>query len=47
MVDAGVRSRLGIEWLWLDSQRPVALQSGTSIDSGGSMLSLEWRLRFF
>ena len=40
------RHRLGIELLWLDSQRPVALQSGRSLDASGTSLTLEWRWLF-
>jgi len=40
------RSRLGAELLWLDSRRPVALQSGGRLDTGGTTLTLEWRWLF-
>ncbi|AKS42582.1 hypothetical protein [Wenzhouxiangella marina] len=42
----GQRSRLGVEWSWLDANRPVALASGASPDAGGMRLMLEWRWLF-
>jgi hypothetical protein len=40
------RHRLGVELLWLDSRRPVALASGGPLDTSGRTLTLEWRWLF-
>ena len=39
----GERARLGLELLWMDSERPLAAQSGRPADTGGRMLSVDWR----
>ncbi|MEN1727552.1 MAG: hypothetical protein AAGJ52_03840 [Pseudomonadota bacterium] len=40
------RHRVGAELLWLDSTRPVSLQSGGALDTGGSTVTVEWRWLF-
>ena len=44
--DISASSRVGIELLLLDSDRPVAAQSGFSPDTDGLSLLMEWRMRF-
>ncbi len=39
----GERARLGLELLWLNSQRPLAAQSGRSAETDGRMISVDWR----
>jgi hypothetical protein len=46
MRDIGARGRIGIELLWLESDRTVAAQSGFPDDTDGLTLLAEWRTRF-
>lgn len=46
MLPLGQRSRFGLEWLWLDSNRTLAAQSLGSANTDGRMLSAEWRLHW-
>jgi hypothetical protein len=46
IMDVAEHSRVGVELLWLSSNRIVAGQSGLPVDTDGTKLSLEWRFVF-